>query len=203
MSVLRLGILEHGQPFPKRLLLWAIESLGRVRADDVLRTSLYRPQFFGGPFLRFGRSLLRGRSEWTPGERELIAAFVSRQNSCPYCVGVHTQTATLGLARPIDVALLDGWRAAKLDARVASIFELLEVRAQDAQDITRERLDRARSAGVSDEAIVDALHVAFMFDIINRLANAFGFTTVNEAGRLKTAGVLHRIGYRVPDFLLR
>jgi len=42
-----------------------------------------------------------------------------------------------------------------------------------------------------------------MFDLINRLANVFGYTTVDEQGQRKTAAILHRIGYKVPGFLLR
>jgi uncharacterized peroxidase-related enzyme len=168
----------------------------------VARTSLYRPRFFGRSWLRFGRSLMRGPSDWTPGERELLAAFVSRRNECPYCVGIHTGTAALGLARDVDPAMLDEWRDAQLDPRIRAAFELLEKRAGDPAQLRPEDFERARSAGLSDAAIYDALSIGFMFDLINRLANVFGFTTVDEPGRKKTAAMLHRLGYRVPGFLL-
>ncbi len=115
---LRLASLESGHAAPKRLLIRAVERIGGVRFDDVARVSLFRPGFFGRSWLRFTRSLLRGPSDWTPGERELLAAFVSRRNECPFCVGVHTATAALGLARPVDVAMLDGWREGTFDARI-------------------------------------------------------------------------------------
>lgn len=200
---LRLAVLERGHAPSKRLLIRAAERLGRVRFDDVARTSLYRPAFFGRSWLRFTRSLLRGPSDWSPGERELLAAFVSRRNECPYCVGVHTGTAALGLARPVDVALLDDWRSAPLDPRMNAAFELLEKRAADPAQLTPADFERARAAGISDSAIYDLLSIGFAFDLINRLANTFGFTTVDEPGRRKSAAMLHRLGYRVPDFLLQ
>ncbi len=200
---LRLAVLENGHALPKRLLIRAIERLGGVRFDDVARTSLYRPAFFGRSWLRFTRSLLRGPSDWTPGERELVAAFVSRRNDCPFCVGVHAETAALGLSRLIDVAMLDDWRSAPLDTRIKAAFELLEKRAADPAHLTPEDFDRARAAGLSDSAIYDLLSIGFAFDLINRLANVFGFTTVDESGRKKTAAILHRLGYRVPGFLLQ
>lgn len=200
---LRLPSLEHGHAGAKRLLIRAVERVGGVRFDDVARTSLYRPGFFGRSWLRFTCSLLRGPSDWTPGERELLAAFVSRRNECPYCVGVHTATAALGLARPVDVAMLDGWRDAPFDPRIRAAFELLEKRAADPAQLMVEDFDRARAAGLSDSAIHDLLSIGFAFDLINRLANAFGFTTVDEAGRKKSAAILHRLGYRVPGFLLQ
>jgi uncharacterized peroxidase-related enzyme len=201
--VLRLTTLERGHPWPKRLFLGAIERIGRVRADDVLRTSIYRPRFFGHAWMRFAKSILRGPSPWSAGERELIAAMVSRLNACPFCVGVHTGTATLGLERTVDLAMLENWRGAGLDPRMAAVFELLEKRAAGPDGLAPDDVDRVRAAGVSDDAISDVFYVAFMFDLINRLANAFGFTTETEEGTRKSAAILHRLGYRVPGILLR
>jgi len=201
--MLRLAILERGHSWPKRLFLRAIERVGRVRADDVLRTSIYRPRFFGRGWMRFARSILRGPSAWSPGERELIAAMVSRLNACPYCVGVHTGTATLGLTRTVDSAMLENWRGASLDPRIAAVFELLEKRAADSDALTTDDIDRVRAAGASDQAISDVFYIAFMFDLVNRLANAFGFTTETAEGARKSAAMLHRLGYRVPRILLR
>jgi len=114
--MLRLAVLERGHSWPKRLFLGAIERIGRVRADDVLRTSIYWPRFFGHAWMRFAQSILRGPSAWSAGERELIAAMVSRLNACPFCVGIHTGTATLGLTRTVDITMLASARLAGLRA---------------------------------------------------------------------------------------
>jgi len=39
--------------------------------------------------------------------------------------------------------------------------------------------------------------------VVNRLANFFGYDWGNEANALKGAAILNRIGYRVPEFLMR
>jgi hypothetical protein len=51
---------------------------------DVLKTLTYRKELFGRPFSHLLQDVMRGPSDWTVGERELMAAYVSRQNSCPY-----------------------------------------------------------------------------------------------------------------------
>jgi len=153
--------------------------------------------------MRFARSILRGPSAWSPGERELIAAMVSRLNACPYCVGIHTGTAMLGLTRTVDSAMLENWRGASLEPRMAAVFELLEKRAADSDAMTTDDIDRVRAAGESDQAISDVFYIAFMFDLVNRLANAFGFTSETAEGARKSAAMLHRLGYRVPGILLR
>ena len=51
---------------------------------DVVRVLSYRPEMFGTPFSICLEDVMRGPSEWSVGERELFAAFVSRKNQCPF-----------------------------------------------------------------------------------------------------------------------
>lgn len=62
--------------------LRAVEAQGRRL--DVLNTLHYRPELFGRPFSDAVDLALRGPSAWSPGERELFAAFVSLENQCPF-----------------------------------------------------------------------------------------------------------------------
>ena len=54
----------------------------RGPAPGVIRTLLYRPHFFGKKMSRLTHDVMRGDSEWSVGERELFAAFVSSLNQC-------------------------------------------------------------------------------------------------------------------------
>jgi len=67
---LRLDVLEgpHAPP----------EALG------VIKTLLYRPDRFGGPFSEELDRVMRGPSDWSAGERELFAAFTSLLNQCHF-----------------------------------------------------------------------------------------------------------------------
>jgi hypothetical protein len=51
---------------------------------DVVKTLLYRPELFGRPYSAAVDEAMRGESDWSPGERELFAAFVSSVNQCPF-----------------------------------------------------------------------------------------------------------------------
>lgn len=51
---------------------------------DVVLTLHHRPEFFGGAFSRWVEAALRGPSEWSQGERELMAAIVSARNQCVF-----------------------------------------------------------------------------------------------------------------------
>ena len=65
---MRLAILngDHAPP----------EALG------VVKTLLYRPDVFGGPFSEQLDVAMRGPSEWSAGEGELFAGFASSLNQC-------------------------------------------------------------------------------------------------------------------------
>ena len=61
-----------------------IRETGTERDFDVVRTMRYRSELFGRPFSAALQQIMRGPSNWTVGERELFAAFVSAQNQCPF-----------------------------------------------------------------------------------------------------------------------
>jgi hypothetical protein len=64
--------------------LHAIRDTLTERDFDVVRTMRYRSELFGRPFSAALQQAMRGPSDWSPGERELFAAFVSRQNQCVF-----------------------------------------------------------------------------------------------------------------------
>ncbi len=200
---MRLDVLEHGHNRRNRVALRLMRTLARTEPDAVVKTALYRPGFFGRPWLRLIRSLMRGPSAWTPGERELFGAFISRLNTCRYCVGIHVGATALTLNRAITVEQLDHWREAGFEPRISAMFELLEKLTLSPDEVSAGDIETLRAAGVSDAAIMDALYVCFLFNAVNRMANALGYNWDTEADALKIAAILNRTGYRLPDFLLR
>ena len=79
---MRLSNVERGDGLGTRLLFGVIRAVSGFRAPDVVRTLKYHPAIFGAPHSRHTQAVMRGPSDWTVGERELFAAFVSRLNQC-------------------------------------------------------------------------------------------------------------------------
>ena len=52
--------------------------------SDMRKLLLYRGDLFGDGFSAAFQEVLRGESEWSVGEREMFAAYVSVQNQCPF-----------------------------------------------------------------------------------------------------------------------
>lgn len=203
---MRLDILDHGHGARNRLALGLMGMLAGTEPDAVVKTALYRPRFFGRPWIFLIRSIMRGRSAWTPGERELFGAFISRLNSCRYCLGVHASGAALTLGRHVTTDQLDHWREASdadFPPRVRAAFALLETLTLAPSQLTPADIAAVRSVGVSEPGIVDLLYIAFLFNTVNRMANALDYEWDTEATARKIAAILNRTGYRLPGFLLR
>jgi hypothetical protein len=61
--------------------------------------------------------------------------------------------------------------------------------------VTREDVDAVRAAGVSDDAIVDAIHVAALFNMIDRLADSLGWDVPEYDSFLARADQMLATGY--------
>ena len=79
---MRLATFEGGHSFKHRALLAFIRTVSRQRVPDVVRLLLYRPEFF--PMNPVFQRAMRGPSEWSIGEREMMASFVSKTNECEF-----------------------------------------------------------------------------------------------------------------------
>jgi uncharacterized peroxidase-related enzyme len=182
----------------QRAFVALTRSLG-AELDDVGKVALRRPALFGRPFLALAQTLLRGRSGWTVAERELLAAVVSRANACPFCVGTHGEIAAGDLG-PDALARLD---AGAFGDGLAATAAFVEELTRDPGAVSAAAVERARAAGVSDAALEEAVQIAFVFGLINRVADALAFEHPSEDARRRGARVLRRLGYRLPPMLLR
>jgi len=67
------------------------------------------------------------------------------------------------------------WRSAPVAPKLRATLGLLEKLTLDPSSVTRTDADAARAAGVSDDALVDAIHVCALFSMIVRLADSLGW----------------------------
>jgi alkylhydroperoxidase family enzyme len=67
------------------------------------------------------------------------------------------------------------WRTAPIDDKLRATLGFVEKLTLRPEELTRADADAVRAAGVSDEALVDAIHVAALFNMIVRLADSLGW----------------------------
>jgi uncharacterized peroxidase-related enzyme len=192
---MRLRCVESGHDPTESAVLDLIRSERGMEPPDVLKTLHYRPELFGRPFSDALDLAMRGPSDWSAGERELFAGFVSSLNQCPFWTGAHGAVASYALGEEVWEAVRGDWRTAPVDERLRATLGFLETLTLRPGDLTRADADAVLSAGVSEEALVDAIHVAALFNMIDRLADSLGWSVPSENEFLARAEPMLDSGY--------
>ena len=114
--------------------------------------------------------LLQGPSTLTPGERELIATFVSARNDCRYCQTIHGAVAAAhlhgdeGLVAQVKV----DFEQALVSDKLKALLVIAGKTAEGGKLVTAEDVDRARQLGATDLEIHDTVLIAAVFCMCNR-----------------------------------
>jgi AhpD family alkylhydroperoxidase len=188
--------LDRDYGLGPKVLFRMIRLFSGHSVPDAAKIMFYRAEFYGDRMKELTDEAMRGPSAWSIGDRELMAAYVSEQNQCPFCIGAHSATASRAYEDPERVA------AALADLDTARIEEPLRATLCLLGKLTREGTLQASdmlvvlSAGVSRQQIEDALAICFVFNTIDRLANAFGFEVLTPEGFEAGAKYLLKRGYR-------
>jgi AhpD family alkylhydroperoxidase len=125
-----------------------------------------------------------------------MAAYVSKLNECPFCVGAHTATATQAYQDPARVAaVLADLDSAPIEEGLRAALRMLGVLTRKGT-LSADDVRPVLAAGVSRRQIEDALAVSFVFNTTDRLANAFAFEVLSEDGFEAGAKYLLKRGYR-------
>jgi alkylhydroperoxidase family enzyme len=191
---MRLTILDSGHRLRTKALLALIRLVSRQPVVDAVKLALYRPEFYGAGQLT--HEAMRGPSAWSIGDRELMAAFVSKVNETPFCIAAHSATSGLWYCDHAKVA------ATLTDLETAPIDEPLRATLRILGKLTREHsvdpddIRATLAKGVSPEQIKDALAVCLAFNVTDRLADAFDFGVASPEAMNAGAQYLLKRGYR-------
>lgn len=111
--------------------------------------------------------------------KEMIAAFVSSQNSCPYCADSHSYFFRVhgGSAEALSAIQECRIQSPALTAAEQALLALAEKVNENSNEITGADVEQLRDAGWNDLQIAEAIHVAALFATFNRVANAFGLSS--------------------------
>ena len=92
-------------------------------------------------------------------------------------------------------AVLNDWRTAPVDQKQRVTLGLLEKLVLAPADIGPDDMVPLRAAGVSEQAIEDAVYVCMLFTIINRIADSLDFEISSAEAFSRGADRLLEHGY--------
>ena len=193
---MRLDILNHGYSPGTKLLFAVIRLFSGHPLPDAAKLVFYRPDFYGTRAKEFTHEAMRGSSAWSVGDRELMAAYVSKLNECAFCIGAHTATARQAYQdEPRVAAVLADLESASVEEPLRATLRMLGKLTQEGT-ISAQAMREVVAAGVSPQQVKDALAVCAAFNTTNRLADTFGFELLTPEAYAAGAKYLLKRGYR-------
>jgi uncharacterized peroxidase-related enzyme len=135
----------------------------------ILGPMLYRPET-AKPLNELAEILLRGENSLTPGERELIATYVSSRNDCFFCQTVHGAVAAHHLQgdESLVLQMKQDPEAAPISEKLKALLVIAGNVQKGGKQVTTEDIERARTRGATDREIHDTVLIAAAFCMYNR-----------------------------------
>lgn len=149
----------------------------------------FRPET-AAPLGALANALLHEPNSLTAGERELIAAYVSKLNRCLFCFRSHAAIAACHLESEARVAeAVDDPEHANLSPKMKALLALAAKVQQGGLAVRAEDIARARTEGATDVELHDTVLIAAAFCMFNRYVDGLGALTPTdpEAYRARAA----------------
>lgn len=148
----------------------------------------FRPET-AKPMRELAHVLLHEPNSLTPGERELIATYVSSQNDCYFCQTSHGAAAAahLGGEDVVNFVKAD-YESAPVSAKLKALLAIAGKVQQDGKSVTTEDVERARRQGATDIEIHDAVLIAAAFCMYNRYVDGLGTWQPQDSGMYAQMG---------------
>lgn len=160
----------------------------------------FRPET-AKPMRELAHILLHEPNSLTPGERELIATYVSSQNDCFFCQTSHGAAAAAHYGDSAIVKQVKtDFSQAPVSDKLKTLLNIAGKVQQGGKNVTEADVAAARAQGATDLEIHDTVLIAAAFCMYNRYVDGLAtFTPRDEAAYIPMGKHLAEHGYRTPS----
>jgi uncharacterized peroxidase-related enzyme len=136
---------------------------------------VYRPET-AKPMRELAHVLLHDSNSLTPGERELIATYVSSQNDCYFCQTSHASAAAAHLGNDwgLTEQIRQNYEQAPVSNKLKALLTIAGKVQQGGKQVTTGDVAKARAEGATDIEIHDTVLIAAAFCMYNRYVDGLG-----------------------------
>jgi uncharacterized peroxidase-related enzyme len=154
-----------------------------------------------GPLDKASHEIMRGPSEFSEAEREMMAAYVSGLNACSFCFGSHQAVAEkFGVDPQLIEDLIEDIDSAPISDKLKPLFHYLKKLTLSPSKLFEDDVELVKKAGWSEEALHQAILVGCLFNFYNRLLDGHGVKGSQAIYKLAGDHLTKR-GYSVPWFI--
>jgi len=170
--------------------------LPSLPATDTIGTEVRRHPAVYRPFLELIEAIMRGPSPLSPGEREMIGAYVAGLNGCGFCYGGHVATAAeFGIDPAPFPAMLADLETAPIAPKMKPLLRYMAKLTLDQRALETADADAVLAAGWSEAQLHDAILVCCHFNFLTRLLDGIGVAD-DPASYARRAHHHKEIGYK-------
>jgi len=157
----------------------------------------FRPET-AKPMRELAHILLHEPNSLDPGERELIATYVSSLNDCHFCQASHGAAAACHLGDSEIVSKVkDNPGAAPISEKLKRLLVIAGKVQQGGKNVSESDVREARECGATDMEIHDTVLIAAAFCMYNRYVDGLATWQPREEAAYAAMGEhLAREGYR-------
>lgn len=143
--------------------------------------------------------LLHEPNSLTPGERELIATYVSSLNDCFFCQTTHGAIAAqhLNNNEQLVVDVKRDYKSAPISEKLKALLTIAGKVQKGGKNVSAEDVERARAQGATDLEIHDTVLIAAAFCMYNRYVDGLATWAPDDMELYRTRAVrTAKEGYR-------
>lgn len=154
------------------------------------------PEIYG-PWAETSQAMMNGPSPLSPGEREMIAAYVVGVAECRFAYVAHTAAAyAWGIEDGLIDKLLADLRTAPVEGRFRPLLAYARKLTLTPAEVTQADADAVFAAGWNEKALHDAIAVTARMNFMCRLVQGHGFTPMSPELAAENARKRIELGYR-------
>jgi len=149
----------------------------------------FRPET-AKPLNELVETLLHAPNSLAPGERELIATYVSYLNDCYFCQTVHGAIAAAHLNDDEDLVrrVKADFQHADISAKLKALLVIAGKVQKGGKHVTSADVEAAREAGATDIEIHDTVLIAAAFCMYNRYVDGLATWQPQEEALYRERG---------------
>jgi uncharacterized peroxidase-related enzyme len=145
---------------------------------------------------QMGQALINGPSPLTPGERELIQAYVAGLIGCDYACVAHSAAAyARGIEGGVVEKLLHDPDTAPVSDRLRALLGFVRKLTVATTSVAQQDADTVFDAGWDEKALHDAIAVAARMTFMSRIIHGYGFTPMTPERARANAEQRAKVGY--------
>ena len=160
----------------------------------------------GKALSNLAHTLMHGPSSLSPGQREMIASYVSQLNDCEYCQHSHAASANSHFEDGGDTmnCVFSNIETAPISQKMKRLLDIASKVSRSGRSVTSMDVKYAKEAGASDEDIHDAVLIASAFCMYNRYVDGLGTSKPQSFDEYNQMGYrMSTVGYKYPPRFLR